>query len=71
MGPSFTLKRKIGVEGKERFRTWVKNWGKNFAPKTISVAEDSIKFRNELRDEYNLCFPLKRIKIRKIEAWPT
>merc|ERR1739838_322599 len=66
-GPCFTLKRKIGVEGKEEFRNWVKNWGKNFAPKAGSVAEDSVKFENELGDVYNLCFPLKKIRIRKID----
>ena len=66
-GPCFILKRKIGVEGKEKFRNWVKNWGKNFAPKAVSVAEDSVKFGKELGDGYDLCFPLKRVRIRKID----
>ena len=65
-GPQYTLKRVIGDKGKERFRLWVEEWGKSFAPQVNSVAEDAARFRNELRDEYNKCFPLKKVKVCKI-----
>ena len=31
------------------------------------MVDDAIKFRNELRDGYNTCFPLKRVRVRKID----
>merc|ERR1711911_49855 len=55
------------VENFERFRQWVKNWGSNFASRVDSVVEDSIRFRNELRDGYNQCFPQKRVRVRNID----
>ena len=59
-GSRYTLKRKMGIRNKERFREWVKNWGKNYTPRADSVVEDAIRFRNEFRDGYNKCFPQKR-----------
>ena len=65
--PGYTLKRVIGDKGKERFREWLGNWGESFAPRVESVAEDAAGFRNELRDEYNKCFPQKRVRVRRID----
>ena len=56
-GPRYALRRVIGDQGKEKFRLWVKQWGDSFAPRADSVAMDAARFRNELRDEYNKCFP--------------
>ena len=66
-GPRYALRRVIGDQGKEKFRLWVKQWGDSFAPRADSVAMDAARFRNELRDEYNKCFPLKKVKVRKID----
>ena len=63
----FTLKRVMNDKGKERFRKWVKVWGESFMPRVDSVAEDAARFRNELRDEYNVCFPQKKVRIRPID----
>ena len=45
----------------------MEEWGKSFAPRANSVVEDAATFRNELRDEYNKCFPQKKVRVRKIE----
>ena len=31
------------------------------------MVESATRFRNELRDGYNGCFPQKKVKIRKID----
>ena len=66
-GPQYTLKREMGIKNKERFRNWVQDWGRDFAPGVDSIVEDAIRFRNEFRDGYNKCFPQKRVKIRRID----
>ena len=66
-GARYSLKREINGENKIKFRKWVYNWGKKFAPRSDSVAEDAATFRNEFRDGYNHCFPLKRVRLRRID----
>ena len=39
-GPRYVLRREMGIKNKEKFRKWVANWGKNFAPSCDSVEED-------------------------------
>ena len=65
--PQYTLRRKMGVRNKEKFRQWADNWGSNFVVGRDSVAEDSVRFRNEFRDEYNRCFPLIKVKVRRVD----
>ena len=31
------------------------------------MAEDVARFRNEIRDEYDRCFPQKRVRLRNID----
>ena len=52
---------------KERFRQWVNDWGSDLVIKSDSVAEDCVKFRNEFRDEYNTCFPLIKVRLRRAD----
>ena len=66
-GPQHTLRRIIGSKGKEKFRAWIKHWGKSFVPRPDSIAEDAARFRNDMRDQYNVCFPQRKVKIRKID----
>ena len=66
-GPWYTLRRDTGMKNKEKFRKWVAIWGQKFSPGTDSVVEDVNEFRNELRDEYNKCFPLKRVRVHDLD----
>ena len=66
-GPRYTWKRDLRVRHKERFREWVNDWGQRVNFGVDSIEEDVNQFRNELRDGYNNCFPLKRIKVRKLD----
>ena len=66
-GPEYSLRRVIGDRGKLRFREWLGEWGETVAPRVETVAEDAARFRNELRDGYNKCFPQKKVRIRRID----
>ena len=59
-GPQYKLKRKMGIGNFERFRKWVKDWSKTVKIGVDTVADDAIRFRNELRDGYNTCFPQRK-----------
>jgi hypothetical protein len=64
-GPQFTMKREMGRESKIRFREMLKGW--DYAPHSDSASHESDQFRNEFRDIYNVCFPLVRKRVRKID----
>ena len=64
-GPQYANRRDMGLQNKEKFRKWVNNWGKNFIPGRDSVVQDVYEFRNEFRDEYNIYFPLKKVRINR------
>ena len=57
----------MGTENLEKFRNWVKDWDKTVKIGVNTVVDDAIRFRNELRDGYNTCFPQRKVKIRKID----
>ena len=46
----------------------MKDWGKTVEIGANSVEEDAIRFRNELRDGYNVYFPQKMERVRKIDS---
>ena len=53
-GPRYTLKREMGIRSKERFRSWVQDWGMDFAPGVDSIVDDAIRFcrRREKKQQY-------------------
>jgi hypothetical protein len=64
-GPQFTMKREMERENKIRFREMLSE--RDYAPRGDAASDESDRFRNEFRDIYNVCFPLVKKKIRKID----
>ena len=64
--PKYILKRDLRDGNKKKFKECLSEWGNNFQANSASVVEDASRFRNELRDAYNICFPQKKIRIKNI-----
>ena len=65
--PQYTYRRDMKTRNKSKFREWVKNWAMDTTSDLSTAAEDPDKFLQQLNDGYDSCFPLKRVKIRKID----
>jgi hypothetical protein len=63
--PQFTMRHQMGGQNKINFREMLKGW--DYAPRGDTAMDESDRFRNEFRDIYNVCFPLVRKRVRKID----
>ena len=56
--PQYINKREMGRQNKSKFKDWLKSWGNQVSLRADNVEEDATTFIEQLKHEYNKCFPM-------------